>query len=189
MRIYTKGGDSGETGLLYGGRVSKADPRCEAYGTTDEAVSALGLARALAQDARVREVVRQVQRELFVVGAELATDAAEYAKLEQHFSVVTPEMTQRIEGIIDELNAQIELPRSFIIPGASAASAALDVARSVLRRAERRVVTLQERELLRNPELLRYLNRVADLAFILGRYEDRHLPFDRLTAEKGEARG
>ena len=73
MRIYTRRGDDGETGLLYGGRVSKADPRCEAYGTTDEAASALGLARALAQDARVRELVLEVQRELFTVGAELAT--------------------------------------------------------------------------------------------------------------------
>ena len=186
MRIYTKGGDSGETGLLYGGRVSKTDPRCEAYGTTDEAVSLLGLARALAQDPRVREVVKQVQRELFTVGAELATDAAEYAKLEKHFSVVTAEMTERVEETLDELSAQIELPRSFIIPGASAASAALDVARTVLRRAERRTVALHEQGLLQNPELLRYLNRVADLAFILARYEDRRLPFDRLTAEDQE---
>ncbi len=186
MRIYTRRGDTGETGLLYGGRVSKTDPRCEAYGTTDEAVSALGLARALAQDPRVRRVVKQVQRELFTVGAELATDPPERPKLEKHFGVVTPEMTGRLETLMDELGAQMELPRAFIIPGASAASAALDVARTTLRRAERRTVALQEQGLLDNPEVLRYLNRLADLLFVLARYEDRHLPFERLTGEERE---
>ncbi len=186
MRIYTRRGDTGETGLLYGGRVSKTDPRCEAYGTTDEAVSSLGLARALAQDPRVRRVVKQVQRELFTVGAELATDPSERPKLETHFGVVTPEMTGRLETLMDELGAQMELPKAFIIPGASAASAALDVARTTLRRAERRTVALQEQGLLDNPEVLRYLNRLADLLFVLARYEDRHLPFERLTGEERE---
>ncbi len=184
MRIYTKRGDSGETGLLYGGRVSKTDPRCEAYGTTDEAISALGLARALAQDPLVRQTIEQVQRDLFTVGAELATDAAEYAKLQQHFSVVTPEMTAEVERFIDELTAQVELPRAFIIPGASAASGALDLARTILRRAERRAVALHEAKLLVNPEVLRYLNRVADLAFMLARFEDRHLPLERLSGDR-----
>ena len=186
MRIYTKRGDTGETGLLYGGRVSKADPRCEAYGTTDEAVSALGLARALAEDPRVRRVIKQVQRELFTVGAELATDPAEYHKLEEHFSPVTLEMTARLETLIDELSGHIELPRSFIIPGASPASAALDLARTTLRRAERRTVALQEQGMLHNPEVLRYLNRLADLLFVLARYEDRQLPLERLTGEDRE---
>lgn len=180
VKVYTKRGDAGETDLLYGGRVPKTDPRCEAYGTTDEAVSALGMARALSQDPRVRQVVEQIQRELFTVGAELATDAAEYSKLQQHFSVVTPQMTTGLEGIIDELAEQVQLPRAFIVPGASPASGALDLARSVLRRAERRTVALQELGLLLNQEVIRYLNRAADLVFMLARYEDRHRPVERL---------
>ena len=183
MRIYTKRGDTGETGLLYGGRVSKTDPRCEAYGTTDEAISALGLARALSQDPLVQQVITGIQRELFTVGAELATDASEYAKLREHFGVVTPEMTIRVEKLIDDLSEQVQLPRAFIIPGASAPSGALDLARTILRRAERHTVALSEKRLLVNPEVLRYLNRVADLLFILARFEDRRLPLERLTNE------
>ena len=183
VKIYTKRGDKGETGLLYGGRVPKTDPRCEAYGTVDEAVSVLGLARALSQEPRVRDIVKQVQRELFTVGAELATDAAEYPKLQRHFSVVTPEMVDCLERLIDELDAHVTLPRAFIIPGASQASAALDMARAVVRRAERRVVALQEMEQLHNPQVLRYLNRLADLVFMLARYEDRALPTETLTGD------
>ena len=184
-RIYTKSGDEGETGLLFGGRVSKTDPRCEAYGTVDEAVSALGLARALAQDEQLKEIILEVQRELFVVGGELATDASQYANLEKHFSVVTQEMVDRLESLIDELNGQMTLPNAFIIPGATPASGAIDLARSILRRAERRVVALKEQGLLQNPALLRYLNRVADLAFVMARYEDRHLPVEALTGQRG----
>ena len=185
MKIYTKRGDQGETGLLYGGRVPKTDPRCEAYGTTDEAVSALGLARALSQRPRVKDVLKQVQTELFTVGGELATDPGEYRKLEAHFSVVTAEMVVRLEEIIDELNEEVILPRAFIIPGASPASSALDLARSILRRAERRVVHLKEEGLLPNTQVLRYLNRLADLVFMLARYEDKDLPFEVLTGDEG----
>ncbi|MSQ22705.1 MAG: cob(I)yrinic acid a,c-diamide adenosyltransferase [Dehalococcoidia bacterium] len=184
VKIYTKRGDTGKTGLLYGGRVSKSDPRCEAYGTTDEAVAALGLARALSTDARVQEIIRQAQRELFTVGAELATDPSQYATMQRHFPVTTPSMVERLEHLIDELDAEVHLPRSFIIPGASAASAALDVARTILRRAERRVVGLKEAGLLVNDELLRYINRLSDLLFILARYEDRALPMEKLTADE-----
>ncbi len=184
MRLYTRKGDTGETRLLFGGRVSKTDPRCEAYGTTDEAVSAMGMARALSQDQRVKEILLQVQREMFTVGAELATAADQYQHLRDNFAVVSPEMVDRLEGLIDEIDAQIELPNAFIVPGASAASGALDMARSLLRTGERRVVELQERDMLGNPEVLRYLNRLADLLFILARYEDRHLPFELTTGER-----
>lgn len=183
-RIYTKSGDQGETGLLFGGRVSKTDPRCEAYGTVDEAVSALGLARSLVQDDRLREIIMEVQRELFVVGGELATDASNYSMLKERFSVVTQEMVDRLEGLIDELNGQMTLPNAFIIPGASPASGAIDLARSILRRAERRVVALKEQGMLHNPALLQYLNRLADLAFVMARYEDRHLPVEALTGQR-----
>ncbi|MDA0797962.1 MAG: cob(I)yrinic acid a,c-diamide adenosyltransferase [Chloroflexi bacterium] len=171
--IYTKYGDQGETGLLYGGRVSKANPRTEAYGAVDEAVSALGLAKALSTNEYVRETIDSLQRELFTVGAELATDPAERDKLLKHFSPVTPEMTEFLERSIDFITAEIELPREFIIPGGSPASAALDVARTTLRRAERRAVALYDASLLDSPELLRYLNRASDLLFMLARYQDK----------------
>ena len=184
VKIYTKRGDQGETGLLYGGRVPKTDPRCEAYGTTDEAISALGLARALSTSPRVKEIAKDVQRELFTVGAELATDPARYETMKAHFDVVKPAMVERLERLIDELEEEVRLPRAFIIPGGSAASSALDLARTILRRAERRVVALQEAGLLVNDEVLRYVNRLADLLFMLARYEDRDLPRELLTADE-----
>ena len=184
MRIYTKSGDTGETRLLFGGRVSKTDPRCEAYGATDQAVSAMGLARALSESPRVKEILLQLQREMFTVGAELATAADQYEHLEANFAVVTPYMVERLEGLIDELDAEIDLPSAFIVPGASAASSALDLARSLLRTGERRVVALQELGILANAEVLRYLNRLSDLLFMLARYEDRHVPFEVLTGEE-----
>lgn len=176
--IVTKRGDGGETDLLYGGRVSKTDPRTEAGGALDEAVSALGLARALSGEPLVRAVVDELQRALFTLGAELATDAESHEKLAQHFKAVSAEMTQALEAHIGALEREVHLPPSFIVPGASPASAALDVARSVLRRAERRAVALLERSMLANPEVLRYLNRASDLVFMLARYEDRALPVE-----------
>ena len=184
MRIYTKRGDEGETDLLYGGRVSKTDPRTEAAGTVDEAVSALGLARALSGEPLVRSAVEELQRRLFTVGAELATDAEHHDKLVQHFDVVSAEMTQALEARIDALDAEVQLPPKFIVPGASPASAALDVARTVLRRAERRTVELDERGMLFDREVLRYLNRASDLVFMLARYEDRGLPPETVGGEE-----
>ena len=186
MRIYTKAGDTGETRLLFGGRVSKTDPRCEAYGSTDAAVSAMGLARALCRSQRVKEILLEVQRDMFRVGAELATAQDKYEHLEQNFGVVTSEMVDRLEGLIDELDGQIDLPPAFIVPGASSGSGALDLARSLLRTAERRVVALQEAEMLPNPHVLRFLNRLSDLLFMLARYEDRELPFELTTGDSAQ---
>jgi cob(I)alamin adenosyltransferase len=166
-RIYTKTGDDGTTGLLYGGRVPKDDAATAAYGTTDEAVAVLGLARASADG--LSEEILALQRELFVVGADLATNPAERAKLEPGVSLVTAEMTERLERRIDELVAERALPHTFIVPGANAASAALDLARSVIRRAERNVVALEREGRDVNPEVRRYLNRLSDLVFILAR--------------------
>ena len=183
MRIYTKAGDEGRTGLLFGGRVSKADPRCEAYGATDLAVSAMGLARALSKEQRVREMLLQVQREMFTVGAELATAPDKYQLLLDNFSAVTPDMAVRLEANIDELQAETDLPNAFIVPGASAASGALDLARSLLRAGERRAVELSEKGDLVNPEVLRYLNRLSDLLFMMARFEDRRLPLEAVTGQ------
>ncbi len=145
-RIYTKTGDDGSTGLLYGGRISKADLATDAYGTTDEAVAALGLARSLCEDPDLREDLLVLQRELFVVGADLAANPAKRKKLDEGVSLVTDDMVRRLEQRIDDLVAQRPLPQVFIVPGANPASAALDLARSVVRRAERRVVELERAE-------------------------------------------
>jgi cob(I)alamin adenosyltransferase len=166
--IYTKTGDDGTTGLLYGGRVPKDDAATEAYGTTDEAVAVLGQARASA-DGIVAEEILALQRELFVVGADLATNPAERGKLEPGVSLVTAEMTERLERRIDDLVAERALPQAFIVPGANAASAALDLARSVIRRAERNVVAMEREGRDVNPEVRRYLNRLSDLLFVLAR--------------------
>ena len=183
MPIYTKRGDQGETGLLFGGRVSKNDPRVEAYGAADEAVSAMGLARGLSRDGRVKEILLKVQRQMFTVGAELATAIEHHDRLHDRVGVVTSEMVRELEGFTDELDALIDLPRAFIVPGASPASGALDLARSLVRRAERRVVALQQEDMLANQEILRYLNRLSDLLFIIARYEDREMPFELASGE------
>ena len=171
--IYTKYGDHGQTGLLYGGRVSKANERTEAYGAIDETVSALGLAKALSPCEYVRTHIDRLQRELFTVGAELATDPLEREKLIKHFTVITPEMTVALEHAIDGITAEVKLPPEFIIPGGSPASAAIDVARTALRRAERRAVALYDAGSLDSHELLRYLNRASDFLFMLARYQDK----------------
>jgi cob(I)alamin adenosyltransferase len=173
MRTFNKKGDGGETSLLYGDRVAKSDPRCEAYGTIDEAVSALGLARHFCRS-EVKDIILSLQRDLFVVGAVLATPAEHYSKLSIDQNVVSSEMVQRLENLIDEYETKIRIPENFVIPGgASTGSAALDVARTVVRRAERRVVALKKTEMIKNYEMLNYLNRLADLIFTLARYEER----------------
>jgi cob(I)alamin adenosyltransferase len=170
--IVTKTGDAGETGLLYGGRVSKADPRTEAYGTIDEAISAIGAARALIADRGRHAIVLRVQSELFTVGAELATDPAEYATLEKHFLTVTDDFTNRVEEEIADLERRVPLPDAFVIPGGTPPAAALDVARTVVRRAERRIIAMQQRGYAVQPGLLRYVNRLSDLIFMLARAEE-----------------
>ena len=187
MRIYTRSGDDGTTGLLFGGRVSKPHPRCEAYGEADNAVSAMGLARALSNDPRVKEIILQTQREMFTVESELATDADNYHHFTDTFHAITAENVTRLEELIDELKAEVELPPKFIIPGASPASGALDLARSALRTAERRIVALDEKGMLVNREVLHYVNRLSDLLFILARYEDRELPADIVTGTRIES--
>jgi cob(I)alamin adenosyltransferase len=168
-RIYTRQGDDGTTGLLYGGRVSKAGGVTEACGTVDEAVAILGLARAHTEDPAAGQELLGLQRELFVVGADLATNPGERGKLEPGVSLVTEAMTRRLEERIDALVRAHPLPNAFVVPGANPASSCLDVARSVIRRAERRVVEIRDSGAEVNDALLRYLNRLSDLLFVLAR--------------------
>lgn len=179
MKIYTKAGDDGSTGLLYGGRVGKDDLRTEAYGTTDEAVSILGLVRSFEAAAPgLAELVLRLQKELFVVGAELATDPKNSDKLKEGSTKVTQQMVDALEAEIDALTAWAPLPDRFIVPGSTKVSAALDAARAVVRRAERRVVTLNAQGGLADEVVLRYLNRLSDLLFTMARAEEHHLNVD-----------
>ena len=179
MRIYTRKGDTGTTGLLFGGdRVSKADLRTDAYGTTDEAVSALGVARASigAQtdrtEVRLAELILRLQRELFVVGAELATHIDRRGRLTDAVSRVTPAMVAALEVEIDSLEELVEQPKEFVLPGETLAGAALDLARTTVRRAERRSVALSDAGGLPDSQVGPYLNRLADLLFVMARAAD-----------------
>ena len=172
MKIYTRKGDDGTTGLLYGGRVDKSDIRTEAYGSTDEAVAAMGIARSSISDPDLAALVLRLQRELFVVGAELATDRANARKLSPGSTKVTDAMVNDLESIIDSYVAKGAMPKEFVIPGESTASACLDLARAIVRRAERAVVRMDRSDMLIDREPLRYLNRLADLLFVLARYEE-----------------
>lgn len=172
MKTFNKKGDRGETSLLFGKRVRKDDLRCEAYGTLDEAASALGIARNVVSSPRTRELIIQVQKELFQVNAEMATMPEDLERLASTFKPINEAMADRLEQTIVELEGQIEMPREFIIPGGTLASAWLDLARTIVRRGERRAVSLKESGELKNEAVLKYLNRLADLLFTLARYEE-----------------
>jgi cob(I)alamin adenosyltransferase len=176
LKIYTKKGDDGTTGLLYGGRVPKDDNATEAYGTVDEAVAALGIARAHAP-AQFAERILELQRDLFVVAAELATSPGNRTELEPNASLTTPDMVQRLEGWIDEVEAEVGMPTQFMVPGQNVFSAALDHARAVIRRAERRSVAYTREARIKDTEVIRYLNRLADYVYMLVRAsEEEWLP-------------
>jgi cob(I)alamin adenosyltransferase len=185
-KIYTRKGDDGTTSLWYGGRVSKDDLRTEAYGSLDESASALGVARSLCEDARLGADVLRLQNELFVAGAELATAPEARDRLEPGVSRVTDEMVARIERDIDAYMSKVDLPPKFVIPGGTRLSAQLDLARSVLRRAERRIVALQAQGGLPDSPLLRYVNRASDLLFAMARAADE--PEPELFEGRGKGR-
>jgi len=176
MSIVTKTGDSGETSLMYGRRVPKTDLQVDAYGCVDELTAALGLARALSASKFITEQILAVQKELIVVMGELATsgeDLERYAK--DGFQLTTAAMVDRLSTVITELEKDKSLyPKDWVIPGRSAASAGLDLARTTCRRAERRVAALAQRDGKSNPEILRYLNRLSDFCWLLARYAERH---------------
>jgi len=170
MRIYTRRGDDGTTGLFHGGRVSKDATGPEAYGTVDEAVSALGVARALASDGAAADILR-VQRDLFVVAAELATDPGRADRLEPGVSRVAPDMVDRLEAAIDGIVDATGMPTEFVVPGGDELSAAIDVARTIVRRAERRSVTHLGSQT--TSLVVPYLNRLADYLYMLARAVER----------------
>jgi len=177
MSIVTKTGDKGKTALMYGRRVSKSSPRVDAYGCVDELNAALGLARAFSETPFISEQILSVQKDLIVVMGELATareDIDRYVKDE--FKLTDAEMVDRIGGVIVDLEKDKSLyPKDWVIPGGTIVSAALDLARTTCRRAERRVAVFIANEKDFNPEILRYLNRLSDLCWVLARYGERSL--------------
>jgi cob(I)alamin adenosyltransferase len=179
VKIYTRKGDDGSTGLWYGGRVAKSDARPEAYGSVDEAASELGLCRVAARESDNRELyddILRIQNELFVAGAELATAPEAAHRLELGVSKVAPEMVERLESDIDRYMDRVDLPPKFVIPGGTELSARLDVARTAIRRAERRVSVMRESGQLPDDTVLRYLNRASDAVYAMARFADEPDP-------------
>jgi cob(I)alamin adenosyltransferase len=177
MSIVTKGGDQGRTALMYNRRVPKCDPRVEAYGAVDELNAAIGLARAATQDGHLRGSLEATQKDLVRLMGELATavdDLTRYVK--DGHSLVTPDMTSSLEKWITELEAMKVAAQGWAMPGENTASAALDFARTVCRRAERRACGLQEAGQLHNPEIVVYLNRLSDLLWLLARWVEAKQP-------------
>ena len=166
MKIYTKTGDGGETGLFGGGRVKKSDPRVAAYGEVDELNAAIGAVRAQVEDPQLERLLAAIQDELFCVGAELATPAGVRAR--SAVPLVEARWAERLEAAIDAWDAELPALRQFVLPGGTRNAAALHLARCVCRRAERRAVALAaEAEV--SPPLLTYLNRLSDFLFMAAR--------------------
>jgi cob(I)alamin adenosyltransferase len=182
--VATGKGDDGTTGLLYGGRISKDDARTEAFGTIDEAVASLGLARAElrapaiagpppAPISDLEDTLLQLQRDLFVAGAELATNPDAWDRLRDGETRVDEPMLTRLEAMLAAAEAAVEMPREFIVPGSSRLSAALELGRTVVRRAERRVIALDRDGLVPGAWITPYLNRLADLLWVLARLAEQ----------------
>ncbi len=165
-KVTTGSGDTGYTGLLGDQRVPKYDPRPDTFGTVDEATSALGLARALTTDEHARDLILSMQRDLYVLMAELATPPEHEAAVGMR---ITSEHVRRLEEGEEDLKRAVEIPNKFVIPGDSVDGAALDVARTVVRRAERMAVRLLHDGTIHNGEIVRYLNRLSDVIFVLAR--------------------
>jgi cob(I)alamin adenosyltransferase len=191
--VATGRGDDGTTGLLYGGRIAKDDARAEAYGTIDEAVACLGLARAEvlsmarlgslpADIADLGETLLQIQRDLFVAGSELATNPDAWDRLRDGETRVDEPMLNRLEVMLGAAESAVEMPREFIVPGSSRLSAAIELSRTVIRRAERRVIAVDRDRLVPGAWLMPYLNRLADLLWVLARLAEQAEGGDTIAA-------
>jgi len=169
-KVTTRTGDGGFTGLIGRERVPKWDARPETYGTVDEATSALGLARAYSEVPMVKETILRIQRELYVLMAELATSPEEQGKLPG--MTVTADHVAGLERLSEDLKERVQIGNVFVIPGETIAGAAIDLARTIIRRAERHAAKLAHDGIVANEQVLRYLNRVSDVLFVLARFEE-----------------
>jgi cob(I)alamin adenosyltransferase len=175
VSIVTKTGDKGETSLMYGRRVSKGDARVDAYGCVDELTATLGMARSIATDKFICDEILAAQKDLIVVMGELATastDRERYVK--DGFHITTSAMVDRLTAVIENLEKDESLyPKDWVIPGGTPVAAALDFARATCRRAERHIAALTSSDVKFNVEILRYLNRLSDLCWVLARYVEK----------------
>ena len=179
MSIATRTGDQGTTGLMYNRRVSKTHPQVEAYGSVDELNAALGVARALAAHVFVHDALFGVQKELVILMGELATDPQDLERYEKDgFKRVTREMTGQLDRLVKEIEAQKVSFSGWATPGASPLSAALDMARTTCRRAERRLWSLESQGLLTNSETTVYLNRLSDVLWLMARWVETRQELD-----------
>jgi cob(I)alamin adenosyltransferase len=179
-RFYTKKGDDGYTSLLGKGRAAKYDSRIEAVGTIDEANAAIALARTLSKAPQTSPILLDVQHDLYYLMAEVAS-TPENAPL---FRKITPERVSWLEGQTDDLSSKVTIPDEFIIPGDSLSGAAIDLARTIVRRAERQIARLQHQKKLENPEILRYMNRLSSLCFVLELLENQDAGVSHPTIAK-----
>lgn len=169
MKVYTRKGDDGTTGLYGGGRVPKNGPAPEAYGDVDEAQAALGVARSFAEpDGELDRILIGLERDLWVLMSELATDPDNRHKLKPGATLVTAEMVESLEVRIDEISERFEMPKEFVVPGEDRVAALLDLARTVVRRAERRSVAVH----VEGSQIGPYLNRLSDLVWTLARWRE-----------------
>ncbi len=182
--ISTKRGDSGETSLLYGGRVAKSNRRVEANGIGDEAVSALGLARAHCDSDFIQDSLLEIQRLMFLANAEITTSTDHLVQLQEHFQTIGEQQVSELDDLLRKLEQDVELPPAFIIPGATVSSATLDMARCKVRELERAAVALYEDGMIENQHLLVWLNRLSDCVFMMARYVDRDLPPEIVTGTR-----
>ncbi len=176
MSIATKTGDAGTTGLMFNRRVSKCHPRVEVYGAVDELNTAIGMARATAQQDFVRENLLLVQKDLVLVMGELATQVEDLPRyIKSGYSIVTSALIEKLDHLVGKIEAEKISFKGWATPGANLNSAALDVARTTCRRAERRVCALQEADQLHNAEIIIYLNRLSDTLWLLARWVETKL--------------
>jgi cob(I)alamin adenosyltransferase len=167
--FYTRTGDDGKTGLLGEGRISKSDPIVETLGSLDEATAALGFARANCRDTRVQDLILDIQRDLYHIMTEIAATPENLPR----FQTLTIDRVNWLESQVDSFSANVQVPHEFILPGGSIAGGALSLARTIVRRAERRLAELQAMNGLNNPILIQYLNRLSSLCFILELFENK----------------
>ena len=185
MKIYTRKGDDGTTGLLYGGRVAKDSELPTAYGTVDEAQAVIGLARAHAErDSELDTMLIGLERDLWVLMAELATDPSNRGKLVEEQNLVSAAMVAALEARIDELGARFELPKEFVVPGETVIAAHLDLARTVVRRAERDTIRAiaAAGDAMAGSQCVPYLNRLSDLLWTMARWQEGHARPTRTAA-------
>ncbi|MFA5181155.1 MAG: cob(I)yrinic acid a,c-diamide adenosyltransferase [Syntrophales bacterium] len=168
---FSKKGDGGETSLLGGQRVPKFDPRPDTYGVLDEASSVLGVVRAMTKEARIKDIILGVQKDLLTMGAELSSLSEDIPKLSIRIGAGD---VQRIEDLIDDLQKNVKLKNEFIYPGGTVLSAHIDVGRTIIRRAERNAARLKNEGLVNNSNIHQYLNRLADMLFVLARYDEQN---------------